>query len=97
MQVADFGLAAFLEEWEGGKPRSESKRRSWSSKKSRRKQPRACGTPAYAAPEVLGSSDDQRYVLSFRDVRTRNSNNFSFEKKTFSIMGAVWACGWGMG
>ncbi|CAM9908326.1 unnamed protein product, partial [Scytosiphon promiscuus] len=61
IKLAGFGLAAYLEEWEGGTARNQNKRRSWSSKRNRRRQQRACGTPEYAPPEVFMSSEDQRY------------------------------------
>lgn len=61
IKVADFGLAARLDEWEGG---TKQRKRSWSTAKQRkhRRQQSACGTPAYAAPEVIDSSENQRCV-----------------------------------
>lgn len=70
LKLADFGVAARLDEWEGG---TRQKKRSWGTKRKQRRQQTVRGTPsyassaqaasAYASPEVIDSSDEQRYVL----------------------------------
>lgn len=57
IKVTDFGLAARLDEWEGG---SKQKKKSWGTKQKLRRQQTACGTHAYVAPEVVDSSVEQR-------------------------------------
>lgn len=54
IKVTDFGLAARLDEWEGGTKQKQQRRQQ------HQRQPAACGTPAYAAPEVIDSTDEQR-------------------------------------
>lgn len=50
IKVTDFGLAARLDEWEGEAVRHRL--RAW-GKRSHMRQQVACGTPSYAAPEIL--------------------------------------------
>lgn len=70
IKVTDFGLAARLDEWEGG---TKQKRRAWGGpKRKQRRQRTACGTPAYAAPEVIDSSDEQRCVREYNDTSEQN-------------------------
>ena len=61
IKVTDFGLAARLDEWEGD-PKLQ-KRRTWGAKRNQRRQQTACGTPSYAAPEIISSSENQGWVL----------------------------------
>ena len=58
IKVTDFGLAARLDEWEGD-PKHQ-RRRSWGTKRKQQgRQQTACGTPSYAAPEIIASSETQ--------------------------------------
>lgn len=65
IKVTDFGLAARLNEWEGD---AKQRRKSWAPSKrgQRRQQTASCGTPSYAAPEIIVSSESQRCGLGFR-------------------------------
>ncbi|CAN0105640.1 unnamed protein product, partial [Laminaria digitata] len=66
IKVTDFGLAARLDEWEGD-PKHQ-RRRSWGGKRKQRRQQTACGTPSYAAPEIIASSETQGYDARGVDI-----------------------------